>query len=142
MAVCYEYANGVKAFSYCRQQAGCYNEVKDYVMGTRGKVDVMEYQITGDRPWRYPRAQARNDPSMYQLEHNALFASIRGGTPINNGEYMARSSLMGIMGRMACYTGQQITWESALNSQEVLGPQRYEWGNLPLPLVAMPGQNG
>ena len=59
---------------------------------------------------------------MYQQEHNELFASIRRGEPINNGDYMAKSSLMGIMGRMACYTGQAIAWDQALNSQENLVP--------------------
>jgi predicted dehydrogenase len=140
MSCCYEYANGVKIFSFCRQQADCYNEVKDYVMGTRGKVDVMEHRITGERPWRYSRAQARTDPDMYQAEHDAFFASIRSGNPINNGDYMAKSSLMGIMGRMACYTGQEISWNDALNSQEILGPRTYTWGDLPMPAVAMPGQ--
>ena len=69
------------------------------------------------------------------------FASIRNGRPINNGEYMSKSTLMAIMGRMACYTGQSITWEQALNSQESLTPPRYEWGNLPTPPVARPGQD-
>ena len=54
---------------------------------------------------------------MYQTEHDELFASIRSGKPINNGEYMAKSTLLAIMGRMAAYTGQEITWEMALNSQ-------------------------
>lgn len=48
---------------------------------------------------------------MYQNEHNELFASIRSGKPINDGEWMTHSTLMGIMGRMAAYTGQEITWE-------------------------------
>ncbi len=140
MATCYEYANGVKAFSYCRQQAGCYNEVKDYVMGAQGRVDVMGHSITGANEWRYPRGQARRDPSMYQLEHNALFNAIRTGNPINNGEYMAKSTLMGIMGRMACYTGGSISWDQALNSQEDLSPRAYEWGDVQVPPVAMPGR--
>ena len=59
---------------------------------------------------------------MYQIEHNELFASIRSGEPINDGEWMAQSTLMGIMGRMAAYTGQEITWEQAMNSQEKLVP--------------------
>ncbi len=140
MSVVYEYENGVKAFSYCRQQAGCYNEVKDYIMGTRGHVDVMAHRITGDNSWRYPSAQNRQDPSMYQIEHNELFASIRNGQPINNGEYMAKSTLMAIMGRMACYTGGLVTWDQAYNSEEVLGPQQYTWDTeLPVPPVAMPG---
>ena len=35
---------------------------------------------------------------MYQKEHDALFASIRSGNPINNGDFMTKSALMGIMG--------------------------------------------
>jgi predicted dehydrogenase len=138
MAVVYEYANGVKCHSYCRQQEGCANETNDFVVGTRGRVDVMAHTITGDNPWRFrePRSQRRD---MYQNEHNELFASIRSGNPINNGEYMAKSTLMGILGRMTCYTGQVITWEQALNSREDLTPARYEWGPLAVPPIARPG---
>jgi hypothetical protein len=77
---------------------------------------------------------------MYQNEHDDFFASIRAGNPINNGNYMAKSTMMAIMGRMAAYTGQQITWEQAMNSKEDLTPAKYEWGPLPMPQVAMPGQ--
>src|SRR5436305_15044028 len=68
-AVAYEYANGVKCFSYCRQQEGCAVEVKDHVMGTLGRCDVMDHVINGQRAWRYPRAQGRRDRDMYQDEH-------------------------------------------------------------------------
>jgi predicted dehydrogenase len=139
MSVVYEWENGVKAFSLCRQQAGVYNEVKDYVVGNRGKVDVMRYDITGANTWRFPAAEARR-ADMYQQEHNELFASIRRGEPINNGEYMAKSSLMGIMGRTACYTGQQITWDQALNSTENLVPTNLRMdGPMAVPEVARPG---
>ena len=76
---------------------------------------------------------------MYQNEHNELFASIRKGEPINNGDYMTKSTLMAIMGRMATYTGQVITWEQALNSKEDLTPAQYAFGPMPMPTVAMPG---
>jgi hypothetical protein len=76
---------------------------------------------------------------MYQVEHNELFASIRSGNPINNSEYMARSSMLAIMGRMATYTGQTITWDQAINSKEDLTPAKYEWGPLPVAPVALPG---
>jgi len=73
-------------------------------------------------------------------EHDALFASIRNGKPINNGEYGARSTLMTIMGRMAGYTGQVITWDMAMNSKEDLSPPACDWNvKLPEPLVARPG---
>jgi hypothetical protein len=52
---------------------------------------------------------------------------------------MARSTLLAIMGRMAAYTGKQITWEMALGSKENLSPPKYDWGPMPEPPVAMPG---
>lgn len=141
-AVVYEYANGVKCFSYCRQMANCANDVSDHIMGTQGTCDVMRHRVTardGRRViWQYPAARARGD-DMYQTEHNELFASIRSGNPINNGDYMTKSSMMAIMGRMATYTGQTITWEQAMNSREDLTPPRYEWGPLRVPEVARPG---
>jgi len=142
-AVTFEYANGVKCFSYTRQQAGCRNDVTDHIMGTQGVCHIVpalnRYEIVGRNAWRYPTAQARGD-NMYQTEHNELFASIRAGKPINNGDWMSKSTLMAIMGRMATYTGQVITWEQALNSREDLSPARYDWDlELAVPPVARPG---
>ncbi len=138
-AVVYEYANGVKLFSFCRQQAGCANDVSDHIMGTLGTCDVMRHTIKGKNAWRLKRDPATPD-DMYQNEHNALFASIRSGKPINDGDWMTKSSLMAIMGRVATYTGQVITWDKLLASKEDLSPPRYEFGPLPTPAVAMPGQ--
>jgi len=138
MAVVYEYPNGVKTFSRCRQQDGCSVDVTDHIFGSRGRVDVMQYvayDLGGKEIWRY-RGKKKN---MYQLEHDALFASIRNGKPINNGHYMANSTMMGILGRMAAYTGRSLTWEQAMNSKEDLTPSKYEWGPLPVGSVAMPG---
>lgn len=134
-AVVYEYASGVKLFAYTRQQAGCSVDVSDYVMGTKGTADVMHHEIRAADKWRYRGPK----PNMYQVEHNELFASIRAGNPINNSEYMARSTMLAIMGRMATYTGQTITWDQAINSKEDLTPAKYEWGPLPVAPVALPG---
>ena len=87
--------------------------------------------------WRYDGPPT----DVFQAEHDALFASIRRGEPINNGEYMAKSTLLAIMGRMAAYTGQVITWDQALGSKEDLSPPRYDWDvSLSVPTVAIPGQ--
>jgi predicted dehydrogenase len=134
-AVVYEYPHGVKLFAYCRQQKGCANDVSDYIMGTKGTCDVMKHAISGANAWRY---QGPMD-DMYQSEHNELFASIRLGRPLNNGDYMTKSSLMAIMGRMATYTGKVITWEMALNSREDLTPAKYEFGPIAVLPVARPG---
>jgi len=77
---------------------------------------------------------------MYQTEHNELFASIRNGKPMNDGHWMAQSTMMGLMGRMAAYSGQEITWEQAMNSKEKLVPDNLEWNmKLEIAPMAMPG---
>jgi predicted dehydrogenase len=138
-AVVYEFANGVKCFSFCRQQVGCANEVSDFVIGSAGTAAVQQhrlYNLQRAETWRYQGP----DANMYQVEHNELFASIRNGRPINNGDFMTKSTLMGIMGRMATYTGQEITWQRALASTEDLSPARYDMDYAPpVPPVARPG---
>ncbi len=139
-AVVYEYANGAKLFSNCRQQRGCKNDISAQVMGTKGRAELSERRkglaIHTDTAWVYA---GPNNP-MYQTEHDELFAGIRSGRPINNGDYMAKSTLLAITGRMAAYTGQVITWDMALNSKEDLSPPAYDWNvKLPVPPVAMPG---
>jgi predicted dehydrogenase len=140
-SVTYEYANGAKLFSNCRQQKGCNNDMSAQAVGTKGRAEFAERKRglaikspSGD--WTYEGPES----DLYQIEHNELFASIRAGQPINNGEYMARSTLLAIMGRMAAYTGKVITWEMALNSKEDLTPPKYAWDvPLSVPPVAMPG---
>ena len=135
-AVCYEYDGGMKVFAYTRQMAGCYTDVDDYVLGSKGNARLLKFQLEseGDR-WRY-RDRAKN---MYDAEHEELFASIRKGEPINNGVYMARSTMMAIMGRMACYTGQQIEGDVALASDESFTPDKYDWDHVPEASVPLPG---
>jgi predicted dehydrogenase len=140
-SVVYEYSSGVKAFCSCRQIDGCDNDTSDHIFGTKGTcrtLPTQEITAGGKTIWKYvPNKRDNND--MYQAEHNELFASIRSGTPINNGDYMTKSTLMAIMGRMSAYTGKTITWEQALSSKESLGPVKYEWAGLPTPSVAVPG---
>jgi predicted dehydrogenase len=141
-AVAYEWENGVRVFAYTRQMAGenVFKQTEDFVMGTKGQAKILDNSITGENPWSYPRDKKKNDPDMYDQEHVELFKSIRDGKPINNGEYMSYSTLLAIMGRMATYTGERITWEMALNSKEDLTPAGYEWGDIKVPEVAMPGK--
>lgn len=138
--VAYEYAGGIRGFLACRGIDGCHSENADYIIGTRGVCTIgRNYvpEITGQTQWRYT-----GKPSdMYQTEHNELFASIRAGKPINEGVRYAQTTLMALMGRMSAYTGQEITWEQALNSQERLMPEKLDWTtkvNLPPP--AEPGK--
>jgi predicted dehydrogenase len=139
MEVNYLYPNNVRAFVGQRQIEGCYNENSDYITGTKGIAIIgrgPNPRIEGQTRWTFEGT--KND--MYQAEHDALFASIRQGKPINNGERMATSTMLAIMGRMAAYTGQQISWEQALNSQQRIFPERLEWNmSLPVQPMALPG---
>ena len=58
------------------------------------------------------------------------------------GEQLAHSTMVGIMGRMAGYTGQVVSWEEASEAQEDLRPSEpLSWDmKLPTPPVAMPGR--
>jgi predicted dehydrogenase len=140
-SVVYEYPDGAKIISNCRQQPRCKNDISAEALGTLGRAEISErrnglrIQAKGG-DWAY--SGARNP--MYQTEHDELFASIRAGNPLNNGDYMARSTLLAIMGRMAAYTGQEITWEMALNSKEDLSPARFAWDAAPPSAeIAVPG---
>jgi predicted dehydrogenase len=141
-SVVYEFKDGVRLFSNCRQQDNCAQDVSDNLVGTKGvcHIDASKAQGTirphgGGSPWR----SGKGDVDMYQNEHNELIASIRAGKPINNGDYMTKSTMLAIMGRMATYTGQVITWEMAWNSKENLTPEKYEFGSLAVAPVAKPG---
>ena len=132
----YEWANGVRVYSLTRQMADCAMETEDIVLGTKGQARVIKHEITsGEEKWRYRGEK----PSMYDVEHVELFASLKAGKPINNGTYMSYSTLLAIMGRMATYTGQKITWQMAMNSKEDLSPKSYDWGPLKYAPPAVPG---
>ncbi|MCD6340070.1 MAG: Gfo/Idh/MocA family oxidoreductase [Verrucomicrobia bacterium] len=110
-SVVYEFPNGVRVYAFCRTTTGCYNESSSLVFGSKGKANILACRITGEKNWRW---QGRANP--YQIEHNKLFAAIRSGTPINNGDYMWRSTLTTIMGQISCYTGLQVEWDKIVES--------------------------
>jgi myo-inositol 2-dehydrogenase/D-chiro-inositol 1-dehydrogenase len=135
----YLYPNNVRAFLANRQIDGCYNENADYLLGTDGTCTIGRGptpRIEGKTNWTWTGQKY----DMYQREHDVLFASIRRAQPINDGKRMATSTLLAMMGRMAAYTGEQITWDQALNSQEKLFPDHLDWnGSHPVPPRAEPG---
>ncbi|MBM4061021.1 MAG: Gfo/Idh/MocA family oxidoreductase [Planctomycetes bacterium] len=135
-ATIYEWQDGTRGYSFCRQQNQCWPNTNEYVFGTEGKATVFQHRIAGKRAWKYEGAVG----NMYQNEHNELFAALRAGKRIDNGDYMCKSTLMALMGRMAAYTGKRITWEEAWNSQEALMPEQVTLDMVPpASAVAKPG---
>jgi predicted dehydrogenase len=137
-AIVYEYPNNVRGYHTCRHWVNTANQVKDYVLGSKGMCDVFGNSLSDGKQttWRY-RGPKKN---MYQVEHDELFAAIRKGESLQNLERAASSTMLAIMGRMAAYTGKVITWEEALNSKERLVPETFAWNDdAPRTPVPVPG---
>jgi predicted dehydrogenase len=134
-AVEYEYPNGVRVMSMCRQTKGAAERVEERIVGTKG-VAWSSGKITGASPWTF-EGEEKNP---YVQEHIDLIASIRAGKPLNEGRQIAESTLCAVMGRMSAYTGRALSWEWAMNTSALdLSPKKYEFGPNPVDGVAIPG---
>jgi predicted dehydrogenase len=136
-SVVYEYPNNVRGYHHCRHWVHTDNQTKDYILGAKGTADVFGNALTGENKWRY--RSTKRKPDMYQVEHDEMFAALRAGKPINNGEQAALSTLLALMGRTAAYTGRTIKPEDVLGSKEDLSPPKYEFGPLVAPAIPVPG---
>jgi predicted dehydrogenase len=113
-AIEYTYANGLVMSSQCRQIPDCWNEVSEHVYGTNGYCDISAGAIfdrAGNEVFR-----SKGSRGGHQQEHHDLFEDIRNGVIPNEGEYGAKSTMTAILGRLATYTGKELTWEEAINS--------------------------
>ncbi len=138
-AVEFEYPNGARALSMCRQWEGASNRISEHIVGTKGTAytDAALGRIEGANAYQYDGP----NPDPYVEEHKDLITSIRAGKPINEGLSVAESTMTGILGRMSAYTGREINWDWAMKESKLdLSPPRYEFGDLPVAPVAMPGQ--
>jgi myo-inositol 2-dehydrogenase/D-chiro-inositol 1-dehydrogenase len=129
----FEYESGMRILSQCCQIGGkCARDVSEHFHGTKGAADLAnggKFMINGQPPGGKRQRGSKEDP--YQLEHDAFFENVRTGKVRIDAEYAAHSTMMGVMGRMATYTGQVITWDQAFNSQEILVPDNLTWATEP-----------
>lgn len=131
-SVVYHYKSGVRVYALCRTQPNCYNEDSSIILCAKGIAYPKSRRITtraGEVIWKY----SGNAESPYKLEHVAFFNAIRSGQPLNCGDYMARSTLVAVMGQMSCYSGKEITWDQATKSdfQFKPAPQDCRWDMTP-----------
>jgi predicted dehydrogenase len=136
-AVDFEYANGARVMSMCRQIQGTRGRVEEQFIGTKGTANASG-RIAGPKAWAWQAAERPVNP--FVQEHTDLVASLRSGKPYNELKQIAESTLTAIMGREAAYTGQEVTWDEILNADQDLTPPQIEFGPLEVPAVAMPGQ--
>jgi myo-inositol 2-dehydrogenase / D-chiro-inositol 1-dehydrogenase len=136
----FEYADGSRMFSQCRHIPGCWNSVSEHAQGTKGTANIGNGMIKSTSgstvdTWRYRGPT----PDPYQVEHDDLFASIRSGNPINEAVNGAKSSMTSILGRMCTYSGQEVTWDQAINSEINLAPEEFSFAATP---KSRPDANG
>jgi predicted dehydrogenase len=141
--VCYEFEGGRLGTIFCRQQQGTWSDNGDRIFGTKGTGRIVafrtqQYETIEGKSWKFDGEKG----DMYQNEHNEFFASLRAGKPLHMGDQLAHSTMVGIMGRMAGYTGQLVSWEEANEAQEDLRPtDALKWDmKLPKAPIAMPGR--
>ncbi|HAB18920.1 MAG TPA: Gfo/Idh/MocA family oxidoreductase [Verrucomicrobiota bacterium] len=142
MTIVYEYPGGVRGVVAQRQIAGCYNDNSDYIIGSKGTAQSGWNApiIKAEKTWRYDGDKPKD---MYVIEHEELFGSIRGSSPYRfDGDWLASSTLLGLMGRLAAYTGGEVTWDQAFKSKEDLHPAgELNWDmKCPIMPLPLPGQ--
>ncbi len=140
----FDYGEGVHIHSMCRQIDGCSGggvgevfRTKDSIISSGSSVRMIDSKkkldLTGDF----------RDGNPYDIEHYDLLRSImKTGPYYNEGEAVAISTACGVIGRMSCYTGQQISLAAILtdknskyyNMECVPRPQDFEKdGDVPMP---------
>ncbi|MBI4657969.1 MAG: Gfo/Idh/MocA family oxidoreductase [Verrucomicrobia bacterium] len=148
-AVEFEYANGTRMFSQCRQINGCQDNMSEAVTGLKGTSDCFQsIQVKGEKTWRFPKVTTnfkagRGDGGTnlgYPQEHIDWIQSIRSGQPMNDAKQAAESTLTAILGRLSAYTGKVLDWDAVLNAKLNLSPPKFEIGPIPTPPVPVPGQ--
>jgi myo-inositol 2-dehydrogenase / D-chiro-inositol 1-dehydrogenase len=135
-AVVYEFPNNVRLYALCRTTTGCYDEYSSLIFGTKGRADLMRCVIKGETNWR-----GNAGADAHYLEQVEYMKAIRAGTPINNGDYMVRSTTIGVMGQISCYTGKEITWEQ-INQSDFFFPPKPEDCHDKMEPPTKPGPNG
>lgn len=125
----FEYANGVRLSSYCRQfPRGLHTRIAEQVVCAKGQSNVRDLGT-------------RDSLNPYVAEHIALTKSIRGAGPyINHAMAVAESTMTCIMARESAYSGREITWEQIMASTLDLQPKAFGYDEkMTAPPLPVPG---
>jgi predicted dehydrogenase len=145
------YEGGMHVHSMCRQINGCEGNVSEWIQGTEGNSNCQNtiWDKAGTQLWKFDGYKLDAEGKMtedlaispYDQEHIDFVTSIRNGKPLNEAEFVAFSTMAGIMGRVSAYTGKKVTWDEMMNSEMKLGPKVYAMGPVDVPkTVPIPGE--
>jgi len=144
----YTFADGTKMLAQGRHITNAYDFFGDFIQGANGCAILGEGQskprlfkghnpVSANVAWQYTGEPCDH----YQREHDLFFDAIRNDQPYNETERSAKSGFAAILGRMACESGQLITWEEGFASDLELAPGLADFQNDSPPPV-MPDANG
>jgi predicted dehydrogenase len=126
-SVIYEYACGRRIYGSVRTAVGCFGSNTDIFHGTKGRCVFATFgapkftDLAGETTWKADAAASKQSP--YKQEHLEFLQSIREGRPLQCGKQLAVSTMTTVLGQMAVYTGQRITWEDAMQSKFTYPPE-------------------
>ena len=145
MSVAYEYPNGRTVSFMCRQIPGSQGLNDNVIYGTEGTCQIGAANSGSrifDRQGKQVWEKEGRIKDAYREEHRALIESIRNETPIVELAQTANSSMVGVLGRVAAYTGKKVTWDFMTTQSTLdLFPKSLTWdGALPSKGYAVPGK--
>jgi myo-inositol 2-dehydrogenase/D-chiro-inositol 1-dehydrogenase len=145
VSVDYEYPGGKVISFMCRQLSGTAGDNGSVIQGTEGTCFIGAINSGSrivDRKGKEVWKMGGSISKAYQQEHKDLIDSIRAGKPIVELKQTADSSLVAVLGRVAAYTGQKVTFDFlAKESKLDLFPAELTWESpLPKPQFAIPGK--
>ncbi len=129
----------------CRQIPGTAGDNSNVIYGSEGIATIYGANQganivgrSGAETW----SMKGDISSAYKQEHKDLVDSIRNGTPIVELKQTAESSLTAVLGRMAAYTGQKVSWDFVTNESKLnLFPADFDIkGTRPEVGFAIPGK--
>ncbi len=145
----YDYGDGVHIHSMCRQVNNCWNWVGHDFVYERGHTDGANGPAPREQPMPADLPQA--DASHLQEQIDLLY-QILAAQPVDQARAVAESSATAVMGRIAAYTGQQVTWDEIMGDPNrkpelynlTLSPtaEDFETGNVALPAENVVPQAG
>jgi myo-inositol 2-dehydrogenase / D-chiro-inositol 1-dehydrogenase len=127
------YADGAVIQSQCRHFPGALSRVDESFQGTKGKAYMAGNRMDSGKLWNQSGKtiydhNGKDNPNAYQVEHDELFAAVNAGQyKYADAERGAKSTMTAIMGRFATYSGNEIKWDEALNSQITQMPEKIDW---------------
>ncbi len=134
----YDFPDGGKLMSQHRHIRKCWNQVGEFAEGTEGRASVISKRKAAIRNYgEEPHWTAERTKDSYQIEHDRLFAAIREDRPHMEAEYGARSTMAAILGRMAAYSGQRLSWKEALEKGRKRTTDAEQW-DAPAPVQPEP----